>query len=185
MPGEVIILNGTSSAGKSSILHAIQEQADYLELGLDKFIFALPKPYLSRYWSEILGAADHAGTKGHQLIHAMHAAIGSVARSGLCVVADHVLVEQSWSTHLAQTLADIPTYLIGVHYSLEVLEQRERARADRTLGQAAKQFGVVHANLTYDCQVYTDQHSADTCARQCLQHIKRHPPHALNRLRTH
>ena len=38
---------------------------------------------------------------------------------------------------------------------LAVVEQRERERRDRTLGQAAAQFAVVHAGRTYDVEVDT------------------------------
>ena len=43
-PGKILILNGTSSSGKSSILEALQTTLDdpYRNAGLDKFIWMLP-----------------------------------------------------------------------------------------------------------------------------------------------
>ena len=64
MNGNIIILNGTSSSGKTSIVNALQAILDepYLEVGIDKFIFMLPGRYLDRpLWDEVLGQAVKAG----------------------------------------------------------------------------------------------------------------------------
>jgi len=44
--GKIILLNGTSSSGKSTLLRGLQQvlSQPYLEMGLDKFIWMLPKP---------------------------------------------------------------------------------------------------------------------------------------------
>ena len=51
--------------------------------------------------------------------------------------------------------SDLPAYLIGVQCPLEVLEQREHSRKNRTLGQAKLQFPVIHKYVTYDLEVDT------------------------------
>src|SRR5262245_39052040 len=65
--GTILILNGTSSAGKTSILHELQATLDqpYLNAGIDKFIWMLPRRYLERpLWEEVLGHATQAGPLG-------------------------------------------------------------------------------------------------------------------------
>jgi len=60
---KIIFLNGTSSSGKSTLIKGLQAALDepFLELGLDKFIWMLPKRYLNQpLWDEILGQADQA-----------------------------------------------------------------------------------------------------------------------------
>jgi chloramphenicol 3-O phosphotransferase len=52
-PGKLILLNGASSAGKSSILKELQNTLEepYLNAGIDKFIFMLPEaPCGTRCW---------------------------------------------------------------------------------------------------------------------------------------
>jgi chloramphenicol 3-O-phosphotransferase len=69
--GTIILINGTSSSGKTSIVHALQEllAEPYLEAGIDKFIFMLPERYLERpLWDDVLGLADRAGAAGHTLV---------------------------------------------------------------------------------------------------------------------
>jgi chloramphenicol 3-O-phosphotransferase len=43
--GIIIILNGTSSSGKTGVLHALQDllEEPYLEAGIDKLFLCFPK----------------------------------------------------------------------------------------------------------------------------------------------
>jgi chloramphenicol 3-O phosphotransferase len=168
-PGKIILLNGTSSSGKTSILKALQKilEEPYIEAGIDKFIWMLPSRYLDRpLWDEVLGLAREAGSLGHLLASGMHRSLAALSRAGLNVLADHVLVEPAWVCECAELLADLPAYLIGIRCPLEVLEQRERARRDRTLGQARLQFERAHAHGIYDFEVDTAQGSVAECAGQ-------------------
>jgi len=166
--GNIIILNGTSSSGKTSIVRALQETLPepYLEAGLDKFIFMLPKRYLSQpLWDEVLGQADRGGPLGHRLVYGMHQAIVALSVSGNHVIAEHVLLERSWVADCAHVFSELPAMFVGVHCPLAVVEEREKARQDRTLGQARKQFDVVHAHAVYDLEVDTAAMTVNACAR--------------------
>lgn len=168
-PGTIVILNGASSAGKSSIVKALQTVSDepILDAGLDRFLWMLPQRYLERpLWDEVLGLATQAGLPGHQLVRGMHRAIAALSRAGWHVVADHVLVERAWARDCAACLADLPAYLVGVRCPLEVLLAREEVRRERTPGQAAAQHQRVYAGLIYDLEVDTSILSAKECAWQ-------------------
>ncbi len=176
-PGTIIIVNGTSSSGKTSIVRAFQDvsQEPYLDMGIDKFIWMLPKRYLDvPLWQQVYWykyAEDgktileiHSGPLGDQLFSGMHHAILELAKSGLNIIADHVLLEKKWVTECAELFHDLNAYLIGVRCPLEVLEERERSRKDRTLGQAKAQFIATHENCTYDLEVDTSILSTEECA---------------------
>ena len=185
-PGIILLLNGTSSSGKTCTLEALQTMLvePYLNAGIDKFIWMLPERYLDRpLWDDVLGRATDAGEMGLRLFSGMHHAIATLSRAGLNVVADHVLVEPAWVRECAELFADLPAYLIGIRCPLEVLEQRERGRKDRTLGQARLQFERAHAHGTYDLEVDTSQLGPEECARRIQEHIRQHPPRALRQLR--
>jgi chloramphenicol 3-O phosphotransferase len=163
-PGKIVILNGTSSSGKTSLLHALQNilEEPYLEAGIDKFIFMMPERYLERpLWDDVLGLADRAGETGHRLFHGMHRAVAALSLAGI-----HVLVEPAWLQDCREAFQELPAYLIGVRCPLEVLEQRERSRRNRTLGQARLQFERVHAYCRYDFEVDTSINSTEQCALQ-------------------
>lgn len=174
-PGTIIILNGTSSSGKTSIVKALQDLLDepFLDAGIDKFIWMLPHRYLRQpLWDEVLGLATTAGPIGNQLVLGMHQTIAALSRSGSHVVADHVLVETAWVADCAQVLQELPAYFVGVRCPLEVVEAREAARKDRTLGQARAQFPLVHAHGIYDLEVNTAELSAEACAQQIKSYIE-------------
>lgn len=185
--GTIIILNGTSSSGKTSIVRALQDTLEepYLDAGMDKFLWMLPGRYLDRpLWDEVLGLATQAGPAGHTLMSGMHHAIAALSRAGNHVIADHVLVEPAWLSECATLLSDLPAYLIGVRCPLDVLEQREKARRDRTWGQARAQFDLVHVPGIYDLEVDTSVSSPDACAAQIRARLASGArPTALARIR--
>jgi len=167
--GTLIMLNGASSSGKTTLLEALQDclNEPYCNAGLDKFLFMLPERWLERpLWDDVLGLADRAGGMGHTLVSGMHRAIRALLESGNNVLADHVLVEPAWARECAALFAPLPAYLVGVRCPLDVLEARERQRKNRTLGQARLQADLVHAGCVYDLEVHTDLHTPQYCAAQ-------------------
>ena len=184
--GNIILLNGASSSGKTSILHRLQEilEEPYLDAGIDKFIWMLPERYLERpLWDDVLGLATKAGETGQALFRGMHYSIAALSRAGNHVLADHVLVEPVWLRECAGLFADLPAYFVGVRCPLEILEQREMSRRNRTLGQAKAQFNLVHAHGVYDLEVDTSQSSTEACALQIKARIESGaPPTAFKQL---
>lgn len=174
-PGTILLLNGASSYGKTSLLRALQAllAEPFLDAGIDKFIWMLPKRYLDRpLWDEVLGLNVRAGPLGHRLFSGMHHAIAALSRAGNPVLADHVLVEPRWVAECAALFSGLPAYLVGLRCPLEVLEERERQRRDRTWGQAREQFEVVHAHVVYDLEVDTSLHSPEECALQVREMLE-------------
>ena len=184
--GRVIILNGASSSGKTSILNKLHGlfEDPYLNVGIDKFIWMLPKRYLDRPpWDDVLGMATEAGAMGNRLFSSMHKVIQLLSLEGVNLIADHVLVEPAWVEECARLFAPLPAYLVGVQCPLEVLIQREAARKDRTLGQAAAQFPLVHKDLIYDLVVDTSLMGIEDCALEIKKYINLgEPPNAFRQL---
>ena len=193
--GNIILLNGASSAGKSTIVKALQPMLDepYLEAGIDKFLFMLPRAYLyeAARWHQVIGyekdetgaLLPKVGPLGHQLMSGMHHAIAGLARQGNSVVADHVLLHPSWLDEWLQVWRDFRVLFVGVQCPLDVLEQRERDRKDRTLGQARGQAGVVHQNCIYDLEVDTSRLSPEECAANIKNHLSAGDVSAFERMR--
>jgi chloramphenicol 3-O phosphotransferase len=184
--GTIILLNGTSSSGKTSLLRALQDALDdpYLDAGIDRFLWMLPKRYLNPpLWDDVLGRATEAGATGQVLMAGMHHAIAALAQAGNNVIADHVLVDPGWVDECARLFCDLPAYFVAVHCPLDVLEQREQQRQDRTLGQARAQFDLVHAHGVYDLEVDTSLASPEQCAQQFVDLVRSgRPPQAFRLL---
>jgi chloramphenicol 3-O phosphotransferase len=170
----VRVLNGTSSAGKTSLARALQDRWDgpLLDAGLDRHLAMLPRRYMGPAWPEVFRyetAPDGTvlrvvpGPVGHRLVRGLHRAVAALAAEGHDVVVDHVLLDPDWARDLARVLRGTPTVLVGVRCEPPVLLERERVRGDRTIGQALAQLAVVHAHGGYDVEVDTavlDVHSA-------------------------
>jgi chloramphenicol 3-O phosphotransferase len=60
-------------------------------------------------------------------------------------------------------------FLVGVFAPLDVLEARERQRADRMIGLARWQYGRVHKGMKYDLEVDTSSATPIECANLIKQ----------------
>jgi chloramphenicol 3-O phosphotransferase len=181
--GYIVLLNGTSSAGKTSIAKALQRMMDapYLLVGIDTFVFALPKQYLNAplwhevyeyLWSEDGSLTIKTGPLGYQLMSGMHRSIAALARTGFNIIVDHVLLDRRPLMECVDVLSDFDVLFVGVRCPLEVVEQRERERKDRTLGQARAQYHVVHSHAIYDLEVDTSVLSPEECALRIKQRLE-------------
>ncbi|HET7015413.1 MAG TPA: AAA family ATPase [Streptosporangiaceae bacterium] len=172
----LILLNGTSSAGKTTLAKALQDTlpTPYLVVGIDTVVFGLPSRYVNdpEYWSEVYqyhyDGAQLVGITmqpyGDQLVRGLHRAVAGLAQGGLDVIVDHVLSEPAWIADLDQTWAGLDQLRVGVLCPIEVAEERERTRRNRTLGWAKAHADIVHAHVSYDVTVDTSLASPAECA---------------------
>lgn len=178
--GRIVLLNGTSSSGKSTLVRALQDRLPdpWIEIGIDRFVFALPRRYRDQPdWSEVFRyVRDDAsqpdvfrietGPLGQRLVSGMHRTAAALVEEGLDVIVDHVILEGAWMDECRRLWAPYSTLLVGVRCPLEVVLERERDRKDRTIGQAAAQFGVVHRWGPYDLEVDTSLLSPEEAAER-------------------
>jgi chloramphenicol 3-O phosphotransferase len=197
--GRVIVLNGTSSSGKSTLARALQACLDgpWLVVGIDTVVFALPRAWLNPpLWSDVFRYVPtdgddptvpfriETGALGHRLVEGLHRMVASLADAGLSVIVDHVLLEAAWLPDLADRLAGHGVLFVGVRCPLEVVVRREAERRDRTIGQAAAQFDVVHRAGGYDLEVDTSELDPDAAAAVIAGSVARGlPPVAFQRVR--
>ena len=178
MTGSIILLNGTSSAGKSTLANAVQDVMDapYLSLGIDHFFEALPQRYRARLGPDDVPPpqADEGvvwvctepsghgfrelrvGPVGQRLWSGMRHAAGALARRGNHVILDDVILDHEALVDYGAALEGVPTLLVGVTCPLAVLEAREVARGDRVRGLAAAWLPLVERHAPpYDVTVDT------------------------------
>lgn len=170
----ILLLNGTSSAGKTSLAKALQRRwpRPLLAVGIDTVVFALPGRWLDPPgWHEVFvytGSGDDlritAGPLGDRLVAGLHGSVAALAAEGFDVVVDHVLLSADWVAGAARAWSGHAVLSVGVRCPLAEVVRREAARADRTLGQARAQFTAVHAHAGYDTEVDTSLADPDDCA---------------------
>lgn len=172
MAPDIILLNGTSSAGKSTLARALQRKAGIplLHTSLDTFVDMF-------LWEAVTDPAER------RVCHAagvdnFHHSLAHLAAGPFGMVVDHLLILPEWHEATRAALANRRVHFIGVRCPLEVVEARERARPDRQAGMAASQFSHIHRNQTYDFEVDTSRVSPDAGAEQILAFIRGRSLHA-------
>jgi chloramphenicol 3-O phosphotransferase len=178
----IILLNGISSAGKTSISKVLQQTMNepYLQVSIDAFEDMLPDRYKEEgpfAWQALFP----------KLLTGFHRSIAALADAGTNLIVDHVMVyREGWASTLADcvtVLEPFPVYFVGVHCSLEEAKRREQARSDRFSGTAERQFPRVHRHNLYDVEVDTTHTRPEACAKQIRTFVGRHAPTALANLR--
>lgn len=190
--GTIVILNGPSSVGKSSIQKKVQElfTEPYLRMGLDDLAF-LPARYISingpvppadqGIWLDTTQkdgrriVTIHYGEVGQKMIKGIHRTFAAFAATGNNIIVDYILYDAAWLQDLAHTLKDYKVYFIGVHAPLSVIEEREIARGDRLLGHARSHYEDVHKGLMYDLEIDSSKLTPEESALAINQYIKNNP----------
>ncbi|RKN39191.1 chloramphenicol phosphotransferase CPT [Streptomyces hoynatensis] len=170
MTAEVIVLNGGSSSGKTTLARCLQEilPEPWLAFGTDTFVEALPERLRTAPDGLEVGAdgAVAVGPVFRDLEAAWIRGVAAIARSGARVLVDEVFLggpasRARWSA----ALHGLRVLWVGVRCEPAVAAERERARGDRAGGMAASQAELVHRGLTYDVEVDTTHAEPMACAR--------------------
>ena len=199
--GKIIFLNGSSSAGKTTIAIMLQQVLDepFQHMALDQFRDGMPGRYRGLNSPEGTPGAQglnvvpvqqegervtqiRFGSHGEQVLRGMRRAVAAFAREGNNVIVDDLLFKPDYLRDYADALADLDAWLIGVRCSLDVVNQRETLRSGRFPGTATSHFHEVHAHgCAYDLEVDTSHATPRACAELIAERLKT-PPEALKTL---
>jgi chloramphenicol 3-O phosphotransferase len=172
----VIVLNGVSSSGKSTIAGILQARftAPWLLLGIDDLIRAMPNEGLED------GSLLHIGETGQvdvgpgwrDLEASWYLGIAAIAASGTGVIVDEVFLGGRKSQERLQAaLGGLRVLWVGVKCDREVARAREALRPDRVPGMADSQAALVHDGVVYDMTVDTSHASPESCAAEILSRM--------------
>jgi chloramphenicol 3-O phosphotransferase len=190
---DVILVNGPSSAGKTTLCRALQAAIEepYLVVGFDDFIFMAPQRYyrgadtsrqdehdaFTALGVEMVKTSPpdappsvtaRFGPVFRRLLDAMAPAVRALVDGGNPVIFDHVLHDRAMHESCRKAFDDLDVFAVGVTCPIEILEERERERGDRVLGRARGLAGVVHGLLTYDVTVDTGSMTPAACVSAIL-----------------
>ena len=160
-----ILLNGTSSSGKSTIARELQERLPvlYLNFSIDSVLYALPPSDLQ---AMIKGQPiTRSEYEYDRLVRGFHAAISGLLGAGNRVIVDNAITRDAWRDDFDAAVAPYPCFRVGVMCDIEVARQRERVRRDRAIGTVDREFHRVHRRMGYDLEVDTTPKSAIQSAR--------------------
>ena len=158
--GRIIFLNGVTSAGKTSIVEALQERDDifFYVVANDLFQEMVGDKYLRQnYWKYL-----------SEVIIMMYHTTKLYSDMGKNVLIDGILVEREeikpHYQQLLEILKDNPLDIVEVYCPLEICRQRNIDRGDRYETQSEEQYALMAENIKYSIMVDTSVHSPDECA---------------------
>jgi chloramphenicol 3-O phosphotransferase len=156
----ILFLNGTSSAGKTTVAREFQKMwyEPTLYASIDSFIFMFPE--------HVLNADEVRKRVLLPLISAFNRSLPNLAGCGFPMIVDYVMESRAWLDECVEYLDGHRVYFVGVKCPLDELERRERARGDRQIGFARWQFERVHRYGSYDLEIDTYVSTPQDCAAQ-------------------
>ena len=146
MKSRIILLNGTSSAGKTTLARALRPALD------PEFCYYASDQLADAHFRPLDPVARHAGRE--KFFRGFHRSIAAFAAAGNDLLVEHIVEEKSWSDELSELLAPFDVFWIGVHAPVDEIERREIHRADRTIGEGLFHLRT-HLFCKYDLEVDT------------------------------
>jgi chloramphenicol 3-O phosphotransferase len=188
--GRLVVLNGVSSAGKTTLASAFRDdRAEVGELwvvfGIDDVLSKLPTQWLDLADSTGPGSRAHEGlwfegtASGQRLrvgpecrkvLDVYHRSVADAVRAGLNVIVDDVVIDRATLDSWVRELDGLHPTWVCVHCPREVAISREVERGDRPIGMVEAQYDTVHSDVPYAFDI--DSHALTPA--EALTALKRH-----------
>lgn len=209
--GEIILINSTTCAGKTTLTRELQKVATkpYLATDYDIFIAMMATKYvmlhesilqpdhhpysvtstpLTREGFEVHQAVEQPrtyrmmlGRPAWNILRGMTRAYAAMAKAGNNLVLGDIITERLLPEY-CNAFRGLRVYFVGVQCSLEELERREHVMPHRTVGCARAQIAQVHIPGEYDLTVNTERDNPTQCAEQILEFVANQPPKVFETL---
>lgn len=204
--GTIVILNGVSSVGKTSIQKELQNIMDepYLALGIDNLLVGtlpercvtgdfLRKERPKKGVEGLHGVYEHDdqgkifklefGPACRNLVRGMHRTFAAMADQRNNIVVDYILYDPKWLPDLVDALYGYRVYFVGVKAPLNVVQMREKKRGTSPEGHARAYYDTVHQHGEYDVIIDVSELSPKEAAEKIKDFIVHNPqPKAFKRL---
>lgn len=180
MAGKVILLNGASSSGKSSIARVLQARLaePFWHVSIDHLIAAgvLPGERIRS------GEFPWSGLR-EAFFDGFHRSLPAYVEAGNNLIVEHIVETLAWRNRLLDLFGAYDVFSVGVHCPLDELERRELARGDRPVGDARRDFETCHLHTSYDLEVDSRDAPEANAERIIVAWKARRAPSAFDRMR--
>lgn len=193
-PGDIIVLNGASSAGKTRTAEALLLllKEDCIYTGLDD-ILARIKPYGAEGMGTLIELRRSINSVWFQLTDGrlrlfkqLHREVVSHSCQGQTVIVETALMDRRALYDAALCFAPLNALFVGMKPPLSVSEQWEGERGDRPCGQARKHYDLIHAHGIYDLVLDPSTMTPQECALTILKQLEEEVrPQAFRQLLTY
>lgn len=158
MSGKIILLNGASSSGKSTLARGLQAALDepFWHFSIDHLIAANVLPV-----ERIRGGEFPWRDLRPHFFDGFHRCLPALAAAGNNLIVEHIVETEAWMQRLLRLLRPFDVFFVGVHCPLPELERREIERGNRRIGEARADFEITHTFGVYDFEVLSTRPLAE------------------------
>ena len=173
--GRVVILNGVSSAGKSTLATAFRDERArrgefWMLLGIDDVLSKLTAEWYDVGLESGVGARAEeglffvrdgltqrlgVGVLLRRLLVIYHDWVATAAMAGINVIVDEVVLDGPTYESWVRALDGLEVTWVAARCDPAIAAARESARGDRPLGMASAQHDVVHRGIPYAFEIDT------------------------------
>lgn len=165
--GQVILLNGPSSSGKSTLSKELQA---FLRerMGMESAIVSIDD-----FMCKILGVDEPIYEDDvYEISGEMCSEILRLLASTPCVIVDHVITSPRIYSQLSDAVRTKKLLRVRIECPLEVLVAREKARGNRCAGSAESSYTYLYPKQGYDACVNTHTMTTAQCCEVILEKLK-------------
>lgn len=176
--GRILLLNGASSSGKSTLARALQARmpTPFWHISIDHLRDSGVLPT-----ARIRSREFDWRSLREPFFIGFERSLLAYAEAGNDLIVEHIIESRDWLKRLAATLEGFDVFFVGVHCPLEELERRETARGDRPLGDARRDFHRIHSYCSYDLEIDGLDDAAANAERVIAAWLRRERPLAFDR----
>lgn len=161
---KIIVLNGPSSSGKSTLANHLQKRLKdmrnerYDIISIDDFLAMTTEEAI--YEEDVFEISSKLCEKAIEMLE---------LKQGIII--DHVITSERIFYQLMETLKDYHIYLVRVTCPLPELKRREKVRRNRCLGSAEASSQYLFPKDGYDLTLDTFQLSVEDCSWHIIELI--------------
>lgn len=159
---KVILLNGASSSGKSTLAKSLKKymkdnkKEEYSIISIDDFLdMTVDEPI---YEDDVFEVSQQLCQKALNIL-----------KSGHGVIIDHVITSERIYKQLTEALKEYALIKVQVTCPLNELEKREKERKNRCIGSAKASCEYLYPQKGYDLTLNTFELSQKECAEKICE----------------
>lgn len=177
--GKIIIINGPSSSGKTTLALASQKQ---LDVPFIRFSFDLFLEHKAFPTEQIRNGTFSWDLIRPSVFRGIHQCLPALATAGNNIIFDHIIETKMWLDQLVSLISELDVFFVGLHCSLPELEQREIQRSNRRKGEARLDFQTIHSITSYDLELNSEILLEDNVTLLIQAWKERKRPSALDKM---
>ena len=164
--GNIIILNGVSSAGKTTLAKTLQDRLSSPYFHMDVDVFCLMAP-------EKFNIEDYSVQ--HKFVSNMFHAVKLFSDMCFNLIVPCIFLEYDENADFLKKcvtlLHSYPVLFVHVKCPVDELRRREKERGDRTIGDAEDMLSALVPKDIYDIEVDSYNFSKEECADKIIDRL--------------